>query len=138
MSISYSISPLASAYLAVVLAAQDAERALAATRPAPARPLSGCESHTALPADDVGSDGIVGQSAAREDPPLTEEEILGLALERGLAEIVHLTTMPAARSTAIPLRWEEGLRAATALEPETGAANALRAVSRHVCRAPKR
>lgn len=103
-----TLSPLANAYLQAIVAAQDVER-------------------TALHAVDVdgGGEQTLGLT-------LTADEIVDLAVTRGLAEILHIVTMPASRSTKIPLNFEgpnDGLD--ELLEPSTGPANALRAVARH-------
>lgn len=121
----YPLTPLAQAALAYLLAAQDAERARVALLPKP----------------DDGIAGVTEKSAdAEPQPPLTAEEIVALATERGLAELVHLTSMPAAQSQQIPLNWERprlGLDH-IGLSPSTGPTHAMRAVRRMVPTAPKR
>lgn len=139
----FKLSPLASAYLATITAAQEAERSRPRETPESARrvrqarhaqPLRPCPH-----APDYGGDVVAVDCESQEPldpgPPLTEEEIVTLAIERGLAEIVHLVTMPASRSTKIPLSWDQPAGPGD-LEPTTGPANAFRAVRRHVPRMP--
>lgn len=105
-----SLTPLAKAYLSAILAAQDAE-----TPP---------DVEVSLHAE------------VTRTPVLSAAQIADLAIERGLAEILHLVTMPASRSQKIPLSWEQPTDAAD-LDVATGAGHALRAVRRHAAKMPR-
>ncbi len=110
----YTLSPLSCAYLAAILAAQAREDELTTGHP--------CHVHV------------------EAQQPLDEAAILSLATERGLAEILHLTTMPRSRSTRIPFGSDTGLGLGVddALDPGAGPRRALQAVRQAIPFGPRR
>lgn len=118
-----SLTPLAKSYLSAILAAQDAEQ------DAPPPTIGLIDPHDAR--------SVRAGIEAVPEPALSASEIADIAIERGLAEILHLVTMPGSRSQKIPLGWDQPTDAGE-LDVATGAGNALRAVRRHVSRMPTR